>query len=127
MNKETLKRMALQVGELLCQSPETGKALGIWEICKSTGVIGLGTPEGDEFWILETLLHESCELEVKGLNLNDSFETMLERLQYAEKSERNAQALLSGALLLLSEKGIAPTSRELLDAAARAESSEINK
>lgn len=120
-----LRRMATQVGEMLCVSPETGNKLGIWAVSPE-GAIGLGTQDGSEFWILETILHESSEIEVKGLPTRDDWESTVEQLDRAKKIVESDGRYLQGALLLLKEHGINVGSTELIEAANRAEADSGN-
>lgn len=110
-----LKRMATQVGEMLCVSPETGNKLGIWAVSQN-GAIGLGTPDGREFWILDATLHESTEIEVKGLSTRDDFETVAEQLEYAQKGMASNSRIMMGACKLLHASGIDCGSKAICDA-----------
>lgn len=117
--------MAAQVGEMLCVSPETGNNLGIWSVSPE-GLIGLGTQDGSEFWILETVLHESSEIEVKGLLIREDWESTTEQLARVQSSWDSDRRIFAGALQLLREAGLAPNSTALIAAAERAEADSEN-
>jgi hypothetical protein len=55
---------------LLMTSPETGRRLGFYQVGNAsdgTLRIGMGTPDGNEFWIADVKVSESTEFEVKSL------------------------------------------------------------
>lgn len=55
---------------LLMTSPETGRRLGFYQVGNApdgTLRIGMGTPDGNEFWIMDVKLSESTEFEVKSI------------------------------------------------------------
>jgi hypothetical protein len=117
--------MAKQVGEMLCVSPGTGKKLGIWAVSLG-GAIGLGTQDGSEFWILETILHESTEIQVKSLTMRDHWESTVEQLARVKKTWDADSRIFAGALQLLKEAGLTPNSTALIAAAERSELSSDN-
>jgi len=51
-------------------SPETGRRLGFYAVGNAPNGnlrIGVGTPDGNEFWLLDVAVTESTEFEVKAL------------------------------------------------------------
>ncbi len=55
---------------LLMTSPETGRRLGFYQVGNAPNGnlrIGIGTPDGQEFWILDVAFSESTEIEVKSI------------------------------------------------------------
>lgn len=116
--------MANSLADLLMVSPVTEKPLGFWNVGNSPEgklLIGLGDKAGDEFWILETFIRESSEIEVKGLKKLDpsEMETREGSEAYYKAANANSLHLFGGALQLLKEAGMSPGSKALLEAADR--------
>ena len=119
--------MAKSLANLLMVSPETGMPLGFWNVGNNSDgklLIGLGDKDGNEFWILHTMLVESSEIEVKGLKKlsPDEIETKEESEEYYKKANDQAMRLFGGAMQLLKDANLAPTSTQLLEAADKWES-----
>jgi hypothetical protein len=58
---------------LLMTSPESGRRMGFYNVGNAPNGnlrIGVGTPDGNEFWLLDVTLTESTEFEVKALKAN---------------------------------------------------------
>jgi len=73
MDSKLYTSMAKSLADLLMVSPETGARLGFWNVGNSVDgrlCIGLGDPQGREFWILKTEMTEASEFEVKALKVS---------------------------------------------------------
>jgi hypothetical protein len=68
---------------LLMTSPETGRRLGFWNVGNAPNGslrIGIGTPDGNEFWMLDVTITESTEFEVKALKSHGLSDEQIEML-----------------------------------------------